>query len=138
MKRYTAVCRRAGGWWAISVPEIKGLHTQARRLDQVEDMTRDAIALMLEVSPDSFEVEVRPEMPEEVTRALQARESAEQAEQRAAQAVRDAITSLRARGYSVRDTGRMLNLSQQRISQIMAGNMAYRKRDRESRKLQDA
>lgn len=54
--RYTAVCRRAGDWWAIAVPEINGVHTQARRLDQVEHMAREAIALMLDVAPDSFDV----------------------------------------------------------------------------------
>jgi predicted RNase H-like HicB family nuclease len=47
----------------MSVPEIKGLHSQARRLDQVEDMARDAIALMLDVPAESFAVEVRPELP---------------------------------------------------------------------------
>jgi len=41
---YTAVCRRVGDWWAIDVPQIRGVHTQARRLDQVEAMARDAIS----------------------------------------------------------------------------------------------
>ena len=46
----TAVCTRSGGWWAVEVPEIPGLFTQARRLDQVEDMVRDA-ATVTSVSP---------------------------------------------------------------------------------------
>src|SRR5690242_11280287 len=33
-KTYTVLARRSGGWWAISVPELKGVHSQARRLDQ--------------------------------------------------------------------------------------------------------
>jgi predicted RNase H-like HicB family nuclease len=48
---YTAVCRRSGSWWAIGVRELKGVHTQARRLDQVAAMAREAIALMLDVDP---------------------------------------------------------------------------------------
>lgn len=55
---YTAVCRRSGNWWAISVRELKGLHTQARRLDQVADLARDAVALMLDVDPDQIEMSV--------------------------------------------------------------------------------
>lgn len=67
---YTAVCRRSDGWWAVSIRELKGVHTQARRLDQVADMARDAIALMLETDPAEIEVSVEPEMPTRVEDAL--------------------------------------------------------------------
>ena len=63
MNTYVADCRRSGDWWAVSVPEIKGLHTQAQRLDQVEGLVREAIALMLDVEPDSFEVIVDERTP---------------------------------------------------------------------------
>lgn len=62
MRTYTAVCRRSGDWWAISVDELKGVHSQARRARQVDAMARDAIALFLDVAPDSFNVTVRPEV----------------------------------------------------------------------------
>ena len=58
MKRYTARAERSGSWWAISVPEVTGVYTQARRLDQVPDRARDAIAGVLEVPMRSFDVEV--------------------------------------------------------------------------------
>ncbi|HEX6499003.1 MAG TPA: type II toxin-antitoxin system HicB family antitoxin [Micromonosporaceae bacterium] len=77
MSSYTAVCRRSGNWWAITVPQIKGVHTQTRRLDQAEHMAREAIALMLNVAPDSFDVEVRPEVPDEVTATINARRKGE-------------------------------------------------------------
>lgn len=60
MTSYTAICRRSGSWWAVSVPDLKGVHTQARRLNQAAAMTREAIALMLDVDPASIEVTVRP------------------------------------------------------------------------------
>lgn len=63
MTTYIAVCRPSDGLWAISVPEIKGLHTQARRRDQAEDMAREAIALMLAVDPAGIQVEVRLWLP---------------------------------------------------------------------------
>ncbi|WP_432979200.1 type II toxin-antitoxin system HicB family antitoxin [Dactylosporangium sp. CA-233914] len=59
MNDYTAVCRRSGAWWAISVPELKGVHTQARHLDDAEATARDAIGLFLDVDPRSFTVTLR-------------------------------------------------------------------------------
>ncbi|MEV0129016.1 type II toxin-antitoxin system HicB family antitoxin [Dactylosporangium sp. NPDC050688] len=75
MNNYTAVCRRSGDWWAVTVPEVKGIHSQVRRLVEAEAMAREAIALFLDVAPDSFTVTVRPEVPdvEEVLGALRAR-----------------------------------------------------------------
>jgi len=56
--KLTAECQRSGGWWAVEVPEIPGLLTQARHLDQVASMVRDAAALLTDQSEDSFEVTV--------------------------------------------------------------------------------
>ena len=118
MSGYTAVCRRSGRWWAISVPELKGVHTQARRLDQAAAMAQDAIALMLDADPASVQVEVRPEIPDPVSRALDARRAARQAEEAAEQATAAAAGALLAEGYTVRDAGALLHLSPQRVSQI--------------------
>jgi predicted RNase H-like HicB family nuclease len=119
---YTAVCRRAGDWWATSVPEIKGVHTQARRLDQVEAMARDAIALFLDVTPDTLAIEVRPEVPTEAAEAVAAREAAREAEARADKLTRSAAAALLAKGYTVRDAGALLDISPQRVSQLTAGS----------------
>lgn len=115
---YTAVCRRSDNWWAIGVRELKGVHTQARRLDQVADMARDAIALMLEVDPAEVQVAVEPEIPAPVADALVARRAAREAEHAAEQATATAVRQLLEEGYTIRDAGRMLGLSPQRISQI--------------------
>jgi predicted RNase H-like HicB family nuclease len=61
---YTAICRRSGAWWAISVPDLKGLHTQVRRLADAEATARDAMALLLDVDRGSFAVVISPEVPE--------------------------------------------------------------------------
>lgn len=37
---------RSDGWWAVSVPDVPGLFTQARRLDQVEGLVREASELL--------------------------------------------------------------------------------------------
>jgi predicted RNase H-like HicB family nuclease len=118
MTTYQAACRRSGGWWAISVPELKGVHSQARRLDQVPDMAREAIALMLDVAPETVQVEVTPEVPSPVSQALEARRAARLAEEIAERATAAAAQALLDDGYTVRDAGALLGLSPQRISQI--------------------
>lgn len=121
MTRYTAVCRRSGDWWAITVPGLKGVHSQAKRLEQVEETVREAISLYLEAKGEEsgpFEIEVRPEVPDEVSTALKAREEAAQAEERANRATIDAVHVLLGSGLTVRDAGRLLHLSPQRISQL--------------------
>jgi len=117
-KIYTAEARRSGGWWAISVPELKGVHSQARRLDQVEGMAREAIALFLDTDPRTISVEVRPQTPTEVAQALDARKAAWEAEASAERATAAAVRALIAKGYTVRDAGALLQLSPARVSQI--------------------
>ena len=65
-KTYTARCQRSGDWWAISVPDLRGVHTQARRLEKAEAMVRDAIALFLDVPSDSFDVRIEPVLPRDL------------------------------------------------------------------------
>jgi predicted RNase H-like HicB family nuclease len=42
----TAKAKRSGDWWAVEAPEIPGLFTQAKRLDQVADMVADAAEML--------------------------------------------------------------------------------------------
>ncbi len=65
MTTYTAVATRDEGWWTISVKEVPGLFTQTRRLDQIEDMVRDALILFPEVEsqPSTAEVDIVIEEP---------------------------------------------------------------------------
>jgi len=124
MKTYTAVCEPGERWWAIRVPGVRGVYSQARRLDRVEYMARDAIALMLEVPEDSFRVVVKPDLGSEldaaVSRARKARERADRAQREAAEAATVAVTSLLALGLSMREAGQILGLSHQRVAQIAA------------------
>jgi predicted RNase H-like HicB family nuclease len=127
---YTAICRRSGDWWAVTVPELKGVHTQAKRLNQVEAMVREAIALFLDAPADSFDITVKPEVPPATAAAIKARREAADAEARANAATMAAVMELLERGLTVRDAGSLLDLSPQRVSQIttMAAKLAMKQR----------
>ena len=42
---------RSGDWRAITVPALRGVFSQARNLDEVPEVAREAIAMMLDVDP---------------------------------------------------------------------------------------
>lgn len=50
VKVYTAIVGpRDGDWFPVEVPSVPGVFTQGRDLVEVEEMAREAIALMLDV-----------------------------------------------------------------------------------------
>lgn len=51
---YEVVAEWDSGTWALTVPAVKGCHSQARDLDEIEVMARDVIALLLGVPERSF------------------------------------------------------------------------------------
>ena len=124
MKTYIARAVRSGDWWAIEVPELAGVFSQARRLDQVETMARDAIALTLDVAPDSFDVTVEPVLPtalQQVVDAVRAsREEAELAATIATLRAKMAVLLLHDEEHlPLRDIGRVLGVSHQRAHQLL-------------------
>jgi hypothetical protein len=73
-------------------------------------MARDALAVLLEVAPESFAIEVEVELPAEWAAATQ-----EVRDTRAA-----ANRAERAAGATARDVGHLLGVSHQRVSQLIA------------------
>lgn len=122
------VRRGASNWWVIEVPSVPGVITQARRIDQVEEMARDALGLFLDVDPAGLEVQVDLELPEAWARvvddARQARVASEKADRAAADAVRRAARELTSAGLSMRDVGSIMGVSHQRVAQLVAGGEA--------------
>jgi len=119
---YHAEASRDGKFWLVFVPEVDR-HTQARNLAEVELMARDLVAVMLEVPPDSFELDVSIELPLDVRqhlqRSKQLREESDRAKHDAAVEVRLAAKGLRGQGLTVRDIGRTLEVSYQRAHQLV-------------------
>ena len=122
---YTAVCERGGDWWVIQVDPAPRHHvvTQARRLGHIERAARDAIALLLDVAPDSFDVVLDIRLPGSVRqlidRATELRREAALASEAAAQAMSEAARALLGGGLTMREAGQVLGLSHQRVLQLV-------------------
>jgi hypothetical protein len=129
MKTYTAIASPDERWWFIRIPGLgnnpdEGLPTQARRLSDVEPMARDLIAVYLDVPEDSFDVEVKVELPDGVRHHLELAakyaEDAAHAQAAAAGERRAAARELKAGGLTVRDIGAALGISHQRAQQLVS------------------
>jgi hypothetical protein len=124
---YQAKCRRSGDWWAVEVVDgLAGgtvLHTQARRLRQVDAVAKDALALLYEADPESFAI-ARTVVLDDATDKLlaerrKARARAKQAASEAARADIDAAHALVDAGITLRDAGDILEVSFQRVGQLV-------------------
>lgn len=115
--KVTAQATRSGKWWAVEVPEIPGLFTQARRLDQVVEAVADAASML---GHPQVEVEIVPQLSAGDLAAIETakarRSQLREAEAAAAAASRDAVSRLRADGLPVRDVAVLMGISPQRVS----------------------
>ena len=124
-KTYQVHAVRSGSWWAITVPALCGVFSQAKRLDQVESMAREAIALMLDMDEaDVGDIEVVVIPPAEAVDVLErlkaSAAAATEATEAAAEARRWAARLLRDEGLPMRDVGKLIGVSHQRVIQILA------------------
>ncbi len=123
--RYVVTAERDGKFWFLRVPELPGVFTQVRRLEQAPEMVRDAIALMLDVPADTFDVDVEPALDPELA-ALVAR--TQRMRNAAAHMVQGSNTRLASTVHAlvgqqqltVRDAAALLDLSFQRVAQLAA------------------
>lgn len=131
--KITAHCVRSEGWWAVEVPEIRGLHTQARRLDQVEHMVLDAASLLTDRPESDFEVELAVDLPTPtanmVRRRAKAAQDAKEAQEFASSLSREAAARLAADGLTTRDIGTMLGMTHQRAGQLLEDRAPARPED---------
>lgn len=121
VKNYRVTARRSGEWWALDVPDLPGVHSQTKRLDQAAAEISDAIALMLDCEPEDFSVDIVPELPGAARAVLEqltaAREAAEQVTEALRLATMRAVLVL-TEDLSQRDVGRLIGVSFQRVHQI--------------------
>jgi hypothetical protein len=124
MKTYDALVSRDGRWWMIEIPELDGL-TQARRLDQVEKMAREYIAVTLDVPMSQVAVSVAgvevagQDLLEAKALVEDLRRHAKQVEELVADLTRELASALSSASVPVRDVSKVLGVSHQRVSQLV-------------------
>jgi hypothetical protein len=118
---YSANVHREGDWWVIEVDGIGA--TQAKRLDQVDHMARDLIALMKDVPADSVQIAATVRLAPELELARQTHErlrrEADAAAQMASGAREQLMRGLQAAHLSARDIAELTGVSHQRVSQLV-------------------
>lgn len=125
MNTYHVTATRDGDWWSLVAVNVGGreVASQSRRLDQADAAIREAIALVLDVDVDDFEVEISPdlrlvEVSEETLEALELRRALAELSDRARRRTPAAIAELRSAGLTVRDVAQLLGVTPSRVSQI--------------------
>ena len=122
---------RQDGWWAVRAAVRDAVvWTQTKRLDQVEDTSREAIALALDVPVSTVDVEVEFDIPADLLDLVEgaATMSAVSSHmQNLATRMNHVVAGeLRNRQFSVRDIGMIMGVSPQRVSQLLAGQASVR------------
>jgi len=124
---YTAVFERDDeGYWLVELAEEPRVHTYGRTLAKARVHIRDATALWFEVDPAAVVLVEDVRLPHpvraSVDRARGERARAQELQQAAAGATREAARALVGEGHlSVRDAADVLGLSHQRVQQLLAG-----------------
>ncbi|MDY5128050.1 transcriptional regulator [Actinotignum sp. SLA_B059] len=122
MSAYTARATRDEGWWVVEVDEVPGLFTQARRLDQIPDMVRDALALFPEVEgdPDAATIDVIPcgKEAQQARLAFDLHEQATKDMETATRVMASTAQTLSQEGISYRDIGSLLGISFQHAHKL--------------------
>lgn len=121
MTHINATATRCDGWWSADFTiNNREYGTQARRLDQLEAMIKDAAALMTGQPEETFAVTIEPcGLPlEAINRYKNATKAAQEAEQELSASSRAAVRFLTQAGLSMRDIGSIMGVSVQRVSQL--------------------
>jgi len=124
-RRYQVTAERDGKFWLLRVPELPGVFTQVRRLEQAPEMIRDVIALMLGVPTDTFDVDVEPALDPVLAEMIA---STQRIRTAAAHFVNGSNTRLISTVHALvgpqqltlRDAAALLDLSFQRVAQLAA------------------
>ena len=97
--------------------------SQTRRLEQADAAIREAIALVLDVDDDAFDVDLTPDLThmgvsDATLEALDLRRALAELSDRAHRRTPGAVAELRGAGLTVRDVAQLLGVTPSRLSQI--------------------
>lgn len=116
------------GAWISRVPNLAGVHSNAKRLDQLAPRLAEAISLALETDVTADEIVLvidyqrlglEPADSSAVQAAAEARDVLHAAQRRAEEASLAAARTLAGHGFTLRDIGMLVGMSHQRIHQLV-------------------
>lgn len=121
--RYDLTVRRDGPFWFVSIPAIDGA-TQARNLDEIDEMARDYISAITDVPVESIEIgattfDLGPGVTAHLNRARELSSEELRLRREAADERRAAARALKKQKLTNRDIGVMLGISHQRVAQLV-------------------
>lgn len=124
MTKHIVEVYRDGKWWMADIAELD-LLTQSRRIANIEDAAREAIAVTLDVDLLDVEIEIRMRPIAEIdVDALRAEihrvhEAASALEREATLRSKELTQSLAQAGVPLRDIGTIIGFSHQRAHQLL-------------------
>jgi hypothetical protein len=61
-RTYTGLVTRSAGGWKITIARVPGASAKVRTIDEAEGAARYMLAMTLVAAPDSFDVQIVPEI----------------------------------------------------------------------------
>lgn len=126
MKTYDITITRDGRWWMVAIPELDGL-TQARRLSEAPRMAREWIALTTDATMEDVDVSITTidvaghDILVDRERIAELRQQVATMTERLSAMTRETARDLVKKDVPVRDVGEVLDVSPQRVSQLVNG-----------------
>jgi len=122
VRKFDVIAEREGRWWIFEIPELE-TGGQARSLAEVDYEAQGVAAMWLDVKPEEVTVSVTVKGADQILKQWRAADAAEEEARkalgRAAANRREVVAPMRKSGWSVKDAGRVLGISKQRVSQLI-------------------
>lgn len=124
---YRVNVTRSRDWWIAEVEELERVYTQSKNLNNIEGLVSEVIELVHDIEPETFELDIHVNgqdfLGHQFEDFLAAREAHLNATEAAAKASRELAQRLvHQEGLTQADAGRVMELSPQRISQLLAAD----------------
>jgi predicted RNase H-like HicB family nuclease len=122
--KYRVIIERdADGAWIARVPSVRGCHTYGRTLDQARRRIREALSLWVDDAESAElvdEIRLPARVRTAISRSRAARSQARRERERARAVMKEAAETLvEDVGLGLRDAGELLEISHQRVQQLV-------------------
>lgn len=116
-----ALCEREADGWSVEIPEFSNLHLNAKRLDKVEALVKEAAKNYGVTDNCDVVIKVIASMPGLICDMEAAQEKMKQAaklQEEASQEIRNVVKLMREQGLTMRDIAVLLGVTPQRVAQL--------------------